>query len=287
MLHLQLAYGFSEKHHWKSVDLHQVGCRLWIKDINASRSSKDLKPLGMIFQVGMSPKCQFIVLLISQFELQCFSALLISQLWKIKPMRLPQSQMEEIRRLMEEMIQFETSRVYTFGITRSSQSEVSDRQSVDKIKYRRATKHPKAKQNSLARAILCSFPIQHQLGTLGYREYEDTWKTCKIVVIKLDPQAWSRSFVVYVSPVFASQDARWIGRPTGWANEGGIEGRTSLSRPYHASSFLTGLRIVARIYDLRCMICIHCKESNVHLPLIHPSWIKYANSRKLLINPSA
>lgn len=92
-------------------------------------------------------------------------------------------------RLMEEMIQFETSRVYTFGITRSSQSEVSDRQSVDKMIHRRATKHPKAKQNSPARAILCSFPIQHQLGTLGYREYEDTWKTCKIVVIKLDPQA--------------------------------------------------------------------------------------------------
>ena len=122
------------------------------------------------------------------------------------------------------------------------------------MKYRRATKHPKAKQNSLARAILCSFPIQHQLETLGYREYEDTWKTCKNVVIKLDPQAWSRSFVVYVSPVFASQGARWIGRPTGWANEGGIEGRTSLSRPYHASSFLMALRIVARIYDLRCMI---------------------------------
>jgi hypothetical protein len=34
------------------------------------------------------------------------------------------------------------------------------------------------------------------------------------------------------------------------------------------------------------MICIHCKESNVHLPLIHPSWIKYANSPKLLINLS-
>ena len=50
-----------DKHHWKWVDLHQVGCRLWIKDINASRLSKDLKPLGMIFQVGMSPKCQFIV----------------------------------------------------------------------------------------------------------------------------------------------------------------------------------------------------------------------------------
>lgn len=49
-----------------------------------------------------------------------------------------------------------TSRVDRFGITRSSQNEVSDRQSVDKIKYRRATKHPKAKQNSLGQSCAAS-----------------------------------------------------------------------------------------------------------------------------------